>query len=509
MVAKYLSGKTKLIGQSVMYDLPIPLDPAVYIGGSVAAKDGAGNINLYFSDGEDWVQHISSTIITETIEEAIQDVSRSLPAVSLEILISAADLGDIEGVRYFRIQDALQWLSGFFFEYDPDWQTSGNIRVWLRIETGKVIQEQILNRNVNLSAVNIVADDPVVLVDCSFLTRRSSLNENRHAFIQIVSGGSGPNIGGVIFSPTGTVPQDPDVVALTGAYTPRSQGMIVSGGADVVSRSSNIDTTPITQRAGGFEDWDYNLQVSTGGSVATRGASFNDAIFVGIDASGTLSLQQVTATGCGESGMSVSRGAVTISPIGAGSGAGVGGVWGQDFRRTVGVNTATDIVVINGGTVQLSNNARGGFSIPFNTFSSAGIAFSSAANRTYVRDNILGAVSESAGVPTGAIIEQGSNANGNYQRLADGTQKTWRTSTATLGIATASFGGFTSSNSTSAFAASFIAPPVVVAGVAAGSAFGVRVNTRTIASASISWLAVTSQGSADREADVIAIGRWF
>jgi hypothetical protein len=35
---------------------------------------------------------------------------------------------------------------------------------------------------------------------------------------------------------------------------------------------------------------------------------------------------------------------------------------------------------------------------------------------------ILGTVSESSGVPTGAIIEQGSNANGEYVRFADGTQ---------------------------------------------------------------------------------------
>ena len=36
--------------------------------------------------------------------------------------------------------------------------------------------------------------------------------------------------------------------------------------------------------------------------------------------------------------------------------------------------------------------------------------------------NILGAVSQAAGVPTGRIIEDGSNANGWYIRFADGTQ---------------------------------------------------------------------------------------
>lgn len=40
----------------------------------------------------------------------------------------------------------------------------------------------------------------------------------------------------------------------------------------------------------------------------------------------------------------------------------------------------------------------------------------------YSRDSILGTVSQSAGVPIGAIIERGSNANGAYVRFADGTQ---------------------------------------------------------------------------------------
>lgn len=38
----------------------------------------------------------------------------------------------------------------------------------------------------------------------------------------------------------------------------------------------------------------------------------------------------------------------------------------------------------------------------------------------YKRSNILGTVSQSGGVPTGAIIERGSNASGEYVRFADG-----------------------------------------------------------------------------------------
>ena len=43
----------------------------------------------------------------------------------------------------------------------------------------------------------------------------------------------------------------------------------------------------------------------------------------------------------------------------------------------------------------------------------------------FKQSNILGTVSESGGVPTGAIIEHGSNANGDFIKYADGTMICW------------------------------------------------------------------------------------
>lgn len=45
----------------------------------------------------------------------------------------------------------------------------------------------------------------------------------------------------------------------------------------------------------------------------------------------------------------------------------------------------------------------------------------------YHRGNILGSVALSGGLPTGAVLESGSTANGSYLRLADGTQICWVT----------------------------------------------------------------------------------
>lgn len=41
--------------------------------------------------------------------------------------------------------------------------------------------------------------------------------------------------------------------------------------------------------------------------------------------------------------------------------------------------------------------------------------------KVFTQGNILGTVSQNAGVPTGAIMESGSNSNGWYAKYADGT----------------------------------------------------------------------------------------
>ena len=53
----------------------------------------------------------------------------------------------------------------------------------------------------------------------------------------------------------------------------------------------------------------------------------------------------------------------------------------------------------------------------------------SAWTRGYGRANLLGPVSQTGGVPTGAVIERGGNAHGEYVRFADGTQICTRTLT--------------------------------------------------------------------------------
>ena len=140
--------------------------------------------------------------------------------------------------------------------------------------------------------------------------------------------------------------------------------------------------------------------------------------------------------------------------------------------------------------------------------------------RVYDQGSILGTVSQSGGVPTEALIETGSNANGRYSRWADGTQMCWHTISAGSGIA-AGAGTAASPYATSAFGwtfpAAFALPPVVN-GTAAfdGATLANRIFALTVravsATAATDMNAVRlSSSTADVSvtAHVTAIGRWF
>ena len=57
----------------------------------------------------------------------------------------------------------------------------------------------------------------------------------------------------------------------------------------------------------------------------------------------------------------------------------------------------------------------------------AGVLPDAAGVHSAIRGLAVGTVSQSGGVPTGAIIQRGSNANGEFVRYADGTQICWTT----------------------------------------------------------------------------------
>jgi len=112
--------------------------------------------------------------------------------------------------------------------------------------------------------------------------------------------------------------------------------------------------------------------------------------------------------------------------------------------------------------------------------------------------NILGTVTQTAGTPTGAMIERGNNANGEYVRFADGTQ-----------ICATPIQGLASGPFTRTWPANFAASPRVAATITAGLSMA----TVTVANNTTTSIDVYTFNAAGAQttafAHLIAFGRWF
>jgi hypothetical protein len=153
---------------------------------------------------------------------------------------------------------------------------------------------------------------------------------------------------------------------------------------------------------------------------------------------------------------------------------------------TVSPSTLFDVA----GTANATNMTRGG-------------------SQVYSRDNILATVSQSAGVPTGGIIERGSSANGEYVRYADGTMICVIYAAGTQTTSTASGSIFRATNaSTWTFPSTFAVAPAV-------SGMAEENNTRWVSfdlptTTSVAFRHLNSLTSAVAvNTRLMAIGRWF
>lgn len=125
----------------------------------------------------------------------------------------------------------------------------------------------------------------------------------------------------------------------------------------------------------------------------------------------------------------------------------------------------------------------------------------------YGRANILGFVGQSAGVPTGSILEAGSTANGNYIYYADGTAICWISSMAGSGNTSTVAGSvFKSADFTWSFPIIFTANPTVSGGVRSTTrwiAFGASTTT------ACDWSCFSYVNATVPNAMLMAVGRWF
>lgn len=125
----------------------------------------------------------------------------------------------------------------------------------------------------------------------------------------------------------------------------------------------------------------------------------------------------------------------------------------------------------------------------------------------YSRGNVVGTVSQSGGAPTGAVIERGAGANGEFARLACGTLVCWRGGLQATTVNTADGALWRSGDVTWTYPASFAAAPVV-SGSADDSGVWVTTATPGAASCVLRLMAATARGTATAFR-AMAVGRWF
>jgi hypothetical protein len=124
----------------------------------------------------------------------------------------------------------------------------------------------------------------------------------------------------------------------------------------------------------------------------------------------------------------------------------------------------------------------------------------------------VGAVSQAAGIPTGAIVESGSNANGTFTKYADGTMICVRTYTVTgVNVTNATGSLFYVTWTAQTFAATFIAPPVVHNGayVSGASIWATNGSSTATSTGAFLVMAPNSISNAAITVHITAIGRWF
>jgi hypothetical protein len=162
--------------------------------------------------------------------------------------------------------------------------------------------------------------------------------------------------------------------------------------------------------------------------------------------------------------------------------------------------------------IALSGNASGTGTLTIaapNTNSDRTLTLPDGSGALYNQSNIVGTVSQSGGVPTGAIIESGSNANGEFVKYADGTM-----------ICTRSITPASNDNdgTLASFAVAFSVAPNVVAQAKSISSGGTgsstvtehgSVSTTQCRVKVLTHTSTTILNATNIPISIVAIGRWF
>ncbi|MCA6107717.1 hypothetical protein [Bradyrhizobium cenepequi] len=133
------------------------------------------------------------------------------------------------------------------------------------------------------------------------------------------------------------------------------------------------------------------------------------------------------------------------------------------------------------------------------------------ADARYVKKaDIVGTVSQSGGVPTGAIIERGSNTNGQYVKYADGTMICWNPNASASDATDSALNVFSGASGNWTYPATFVAQPAVSGGINGVVGLGrwLTIGAGPASTQIVVWSYI-QRAAGNVSAGLMAIGRWF
>lgn len=124
------------------------------------------------------------------------------------------------------------------------------------------------------------------------------------------------------------------------------------------------------------------------------------------------------------------------------------------------------------------------------------------------RATLLGPVAMTAGLPSGAVLERGSTADGDYLRFADGTQICWHGGLSVANVSTAEGAGFRSALLGWTFPKAFLAGSLpVVTGQSADAGCWFAAAAPSVTAVQVRALSFASRASS-LGLRALAVGRW-
>lgn len=240
-------------------------------------------------------------------------------------------------------------------------------------------------------------------------------------------------------------------------------------------------------------------QAAAGAAQASEQAAAGSSTSAGQSAQEALGYRNSAQTSAGQASASADAAAASAA-------AAAESEHNVSHKANSGANS--DITSLSGLTTPLSVSQGGtGGGTVADARASLGLKSAAAAD-------IVGLVSQVGGVPTGAIIERGSNSNGNYVRFADGTQICWGVNKSYTGGITnpVTSGAISVGGDTITWPMSFYDNNSVVMSGGIGGATAIRAKVIPYRANSVNGTFTFehySSTSVDITYNWTAIGRWF